>query len=208
METYILDTNLLFNMEANMGLGDTSKDIMTSLTSALKKAKTDKKISAVMAPRIVEEIKSFFENPAEEQFLNDFLSEVTVKSPSLTELSISAQVMADYIEESRERGYRGMNVGEEEIAHAGAMFMGTESLPKKEFQMTIGKTVKNFRDRYRNATRTGFIDSLADFDLIMLAKEQNGYLVSTDEGVIRWGRMLGVKEVGPVVFGKKIQEYL
>jgi hypothetical protein len=207
METYILDTNLLFNMEAHMGLGETSKDIMASLTEGLKKA-TRENLMVMAPPRIIEEIKSFFEKPDEEKFLNDFLSEITVKSPSLTEATISAQVMALYIEESRERGYRGMNVGEEEIAHAGAMFMGTESLPKKEFQITIGKTIKNFRDRYRNATRTGFIDSLADFDLIMLAKEQNGFLVSTDEGVIRWGRMLGVKEVAPTVFGKKIQAYL
>ncbi len=208
METYILDTNLLFNMEAHMGIGDTSKAIVTSLTASLKNAKKDKKLVAVMPPRIVEEIKSFFENPDEEQFLNDFLSEITIKSPSLTETSISAQIMASYIEESRERAYRGMNVGEEEITNAGAMFMGKEALPKKEFQITIGKTIKNFRDRYRNATRTGFIDSLADFDLIMLAKEQNGYLVSTDEGVILWGRMLGVKEVAPAVFGKTIQVYL
>ncbi len=208
MERYILDTNLLFNMEAHMGLGDTTKAIMTSLTAGLGNARKDKKLVAMAPPRIIEEIKSFFENPSEEQYLNDFLSEITVKSPSLTETTISAQVMASYIEESRERGYRGMNVGEEEITHAGAMFMGTEALQKKEFQITIGKIIKNFRDRYRNATRTGFIDSLADFDLIMLAKEQNANLVSTDEGVILWGRMLGVKEVGPNVFGKKIQEYL
>lgn len=206
METYILDTNLLFNMEAKMGIGETSKAIMTALTSALKKPGIQ--VSILMPPRIVDEIKSFFENPDDELFLKDFLSEITIKSPSLTEASISAQVMASYIEESRERGYRGMNVGEEEIMHAGEMFMGKESLPKKEFQITIGKTVKSFRDRYRNATRTGFIDSLADFDLIMLAREQNGYLVSTDEGVIRWGRILGVKEIDPAVFGKKIQEYL
>lgn len=208
METYILDTNLLFNMEANMGIGDTSKAIITSLSSSLKNAKKDKKVVAMIPPRIVEEIKSFFENPDGEQFLNNFFSEISIKSPSLTEISISAQIMASYIEESRERGYRGMNVGEEEIMNAGAMFMGKEALPKKEFQITIGKSIKNFRDRYRNATRTGFIDSLADFDLIMLAKEQNGYLVSTDEGVIRWGRMLGVKEVAPAVFGKTIQAYL
>lgn len=206
METYIVDTNLLFNMEAKMGIGDTSKTIMHALTSALKKP--DTQVSIIMPPRIVEEIKSFFENPEEEQFVKEFLSEVTVKSPNLTETTISAQVMASYIEESRERGYRGMSVGEEEITHAGEMFMGKEQLPKKDFQITIGKTIKAFRDRYRNATRTGFVDSLADFDLIMLAKELNGYLVSTDEGVIRWGRMLGVKEMDPQVFGKKIQAYL
>src|SRR3989344_6605271 len=206
METYILDTNLLFNMEAKMGLGETSKAIITLLTSALKKG--NKQVSVLMPPRIVDEIKSFFEDPNDEHFVKEFLSEITVKSPNLTEQTISAQVMAAYIEESRERGNRGMNIGEEEITLAGAMFMGKESLPKKEFQITIGKTIKNFRDRYRNATRTGFIDSLADFDLIMLAREQNGYLVSTDEGVIRWGRMFGVKEIDPSVFGKKIQEYL
>jgi predicted DNA-binding protein (UPF0278 family) len=101
-----------------------------------------------------------------------------------------------------------MKVGEEEMISTGNLFMGKEVLPHKEYQITIGKVIKTFRDRYRNATRTGFLDSKADFELIMLAKETDGYLISTDVGVIKWGRIMGVKEMDSSAFGKMIQEYL
>ncbi|HRN69982.1 MAG TPA: RNA ligase partner protein [Candidatus Woesebacteria bacterium] len=205
METYVLDTNLFFNMEANMGIGNDTETIIRNMTTIIKNSKDNLKF--IMPPRIVEEIKSFFDNP-EQEFLKDFFAEITVKSPNLGELMINAHVIAEYIEESRKRAYRSQDVAEEEIKQAGTMFMGKEALPQKEFQMAIGKIIKNFRSRYRNALRTGFIDSLADFDLIMLAKEQNATLVSTDEGVIQWGRKLGVKEIAPSVLGKKMQAYL
>jgi RNA ligase partner protein len=205
MEMYILDTNLFFNMEAKMGLGNDTESIIRKITDIIKKSKN--KAVFYMPPRIVEEIKSFFENP-DQEFLIEFFSNISIKSPNLSELAINAHVIAEYIEESRVRAYRSQDVAEEEIVHAGEMFMGKEALPHKEFQMAIGKIKKNFRNRYRNALRTGFIDSLADFDLIMLAKELDAYLVSTDEGVIQWGRKLGVKENDPSVLGKKMQEYL
>lgn len=188
-----------------MGIGKDTETIIRNLTKTLKAS--SKEIAVIMPPRIVEEIKSFFEN-SEQEFLKEFFAELTIKSPNLGELMINAHVIAEYIEESRRRAYRSQDVAEEEIKHAGEMFMGKEVLPQKEFQMAIGKVIKNFRGRYRNALRTGFIDSLADFDLIMLAKEQDAFLVSTDEGVIQWGRKLGVKEVAPSVFGKTMQEYL
>lgn len=205
MEHYVLDTNLFFNMEAHMGIGSDTETIIRNMTTIIKNSKDN--ATFIMPPRIIDEIKSFFENP-DQEFLQNFFAAVTVKSPNLGELMINAHVIAEYIEESRKRAYRSQDVAEEEIVQAGQMFMGKEALAQKEFQMAVGKIVKNFRNRYRNALRTGFIDSLADFDLIMLAKEQNATLVSTDEGVILWGRKLGVKEIDPSALGKKMQEYL
>ncbi len=207
MENYIIDTNLFFNMEAKMSIGNDTETIIRNMTKILERSKRENKLIVTMPPRIVDEIKSFFENP-DQQFLIDFFSQIAIKSPSLGDLTISAEIIAQYIEESRLRAYRSQDVAEEEIIKAGEMFMGKEVLPHKEFQMAIGKGIKSFRNRYRNVLRTGFIDSLADFDLIMLAKEQNATLVSTDEGVIQWGRKLGVKEVAPSVLGKMMQEYL
>ena len=74
-------------------------------------------------------------------------------------------------------------------------------LNKKE----MNGLLKKFRERYRNATRAGFLDSVADLDLIMLSLEQDGYLVTTDEGVLNWGRYFGVKEMPSQLFIKHIQ---
>ncbi|MCC7470006.1 MAG: RNA ligase partner protein, partial [Bacteroidetes bacterium] len=159
-----------------------------------------------MPPTIVAEIESFFENP-HQKFLQKFIGNIIVKTPSLSEINISASLIGEIIGETRNRAFRGMKVGEEEISNAASLFMGKEELGKKEFQMAIGQIVTKYRDRYRNATRTGFIDSVADFELIMLARELNGVLISADEGVISWGRKFGVREMQPSVFGKKLLGY-
>lgn len=82
-----------------------------------------------------------------------------------------------------------------------------QSLDKKDFQIKIGAFIKKFRDRYRNATRYGFLDSVADLDVIVLAKELDGTVVSTDEGVIYWARLFGVREALPDVWKKQLSEF-
>ncbi len=203
MEKYVLDTNLLFNMEANLGFGKTTKAVMEGLTEAMKKAKTSKTAEFFMPPRIVDEVLSFFENK-EEVFIKAFLEQVTVKSPDLGKNPVALHFLYELVDDTRKRSYRGLQIAEEEFEDVASQMMGKEVLPKKEFQMTIGKHIKGLRDRYRQATRAGFLDSLADLDLIVLAKEEAAYIVTTDEGVRRWGRLLGVKEMMSDIFARKL----
>ncbi len=206
MKRYIIDTNLFFNMEGSMGLGDTTADIIKTLVRAVEKAPSEE-LEIVVPPTIVQEITSFFDSP-DDPLLKSLFGSLTVKSPGTSEQSVSASIFEQLIEDYRDRAYRAMKVAEEEVIHTAEMFMGKEVLPQKEFQMACGKILTKLRERYRNATRTGTIDSKADFDLIMLAREMDGYLVTTDEGVTYWARLLGVKEMSSSVFGKKMQAYL
>lgn len=204
MEKYILDTNLFFNMEEGIGLGEKTEDVVARLTKLAKQLKKDKQAVFYMAPRIVEEFLSFFENK-EQPFLKEFLAEVVIQSPNINNLSFSAHVFYKLIDDIRGRSYRGLRAGEEEIHAAGVLMQGKGDLNKKDFEIAIGSVVKKFRERYRQATRVGFLDSLADLDLIMLAKELDGVMVTTDEGMLHWGRVFGVKEMPASVFGAKMR---
>ena len=82
--------------------------------------------------------------------------------------------------------------------------LGKKVEGKMNFEIAVGNYIKKFRERYRNATRTGFIDSLADFECIALAKTLDGYLVSTDEGLLSWGRKFGIKEIPAVAWKKRM----
>ena len=206
MNRYIVDTNILFNMEAKMGLGESTQEILQNFVKILSAAHEKGEV-LIMPPAIVHEIESFFDNQ-DGSVLKAFLGFVTVRSPSVCDISISGAIFNTLIDDYRSRAYRGMKVSEEEITKTAEMFMGKEVLPQKEFQITIGKIVTSLRDRYRNATRTGTIDSQADFDLIMIAKESQGALVTTDEGVKLWARKIGVTEMSSQVFGKKMRAYL
>ena len=203
MEKYILDTNLFFNMEADLGLGKKTEEIVVNLTKIVSQLKKEKKAELFMPPSIVSEFLSFFENK-EQLFIKNFLSVITIKSPEKSRINFSSTVFYQLVEEIRKRSYRGLNICEEEIESAGKLMMGEKNLGKKDFQIKIGPFIKNFRSRYRNATRTGFLDSVADLDLIVLTKEQNGYLISSDEGVVSWGRFFGIKEIPSNLFHQKI----
>lgn len=207
MDSYILDTNLFFNMEEGMELGAKTEEVVMTLTKAAKRLKETGQGMFYLGPRVVEEFLSFFEDK-EQPFLREFLASVTIQSPDVGKAAFPAQVFYRLVDDIRGRSYRGLRIGEEEIHKAGTLMQGKAGLSKKEFEMTIGEVVKKYRERYRQATRTGFLDSLADLDSILLAKELNGILVSTDEGVLDWGRVFGVKEMPASVFGAKMRPLL
>src|SRR3989344_1175172 len=207
MENFILDTNLFFNIGAGLEMGRTTEAIVVKLTEVIKKIKKNSKAAFYMPPRIVEEFLSFFEDRNQE-FIKNFLSNINIKSPNPAITDFSSQVFYKLIEDIRNRSYRGLNIAEEEIIKAGETTSGKKFESKKDFQITIGKFIKNFRDRYRNATRTGFLDSVADLDLIVLSKEVDGFLVTRDDGVLSWGRIFGVKEMPASVFQKRLEDLL
>lgn len=207
MEKFILDTNIFFNMEGDLGLGDKTKDVVVNLTKKINSLKKNKKAQFFMPPRVVDEFLSFFENKKQD-FIDGLLSSVTIKSPDIAKVNFPSSVFYKLVEDIRDRSYRGLNVSEEEIKNSGQLMMSGNSLSKKDFEIKIGPVVKKFRERYRNATRTGFLDSVADLDLIVLALEQDGYIVTTDEGVLNWGRIFGAKEIPSNLFIKRLDELL
>lgn len=207
MESFILDTNLFFNIGAGLEMGKNTEEIVVKLTETIKKLKKNSKANFYMPPRIVDEFLSFFEDK-EQGFIKNFLSVVDIKSPNSSGADFSSKIFYQLIEDIRNRSYRGLNIAEEEIIKAGEMTSGKKYESKKDFQIEIGKFIKNFRNRYRNATRTGFLDSVADLDLIVLSKEVNGFLVTSDEGVLSWGRIFGIKEMPASVFQKRLEDLL
>ncbi len=207
MEKYILDTNIFFNMEAHIGLGLTTEEVVKNLTNLINKMKTKKLALFFMSPRNVEEFLSFFEDK-KQTFIQDFLSLITVKSPDKGKMVLSSSLFYELVDDIRQRSYKGLSIGEEEIKKAAILMMGKGNLTKKDFEIQIGTVIKKFRERYRNATRAGFLDSVADLDCILLAKEQEACLVTTDEGLLSWGRLFGVKEILVEVWKKQMNDLL
>jgi RNA ligase partner protein len=174
---------------------------MQSVIAFARRSKSGETAALYMPPRIVDEITGFFDNP-QDDLLKELFSVVTIKAPDSSKIEFPAAVFYRLIDDVRGRSYRGLQIAEEEVEKTAQEFMGRETLPKIQLQKTMGPIVKGLRMRYRNATRNGFLDSVADLDLIVLAKELNGSVVSADEGVLIWARHFGVKETPAPVFGK------
>lgn len=206
MEQFILDANLFFNTEAGFDLGKKTNEIIKNLIYYQKKL--NNKISFLMPPTAVDELLSFFEEKDQTE-VKKFLSLVNVCSPDRNKQTISTAVVYQLIKDVRKRNYQALNLGEEEIIKGAKLTLGlNKNLSKKEFEEKVGLVIKNFRQRFRKTTRFGFIDSITDLDLIVLTKETNGFLVSADEGVIRWARVFGVKEMVPQLFRFRLEHLL
>jgi len=201
MRKFVLDTNLFFNMEPGLGIGKKTQDVIVSLTKHIKKKKEKEQAEFYMPPRVTAELLSFFEDKSQ-AFLIDFLGEIQVKSPDISKITFPADVFYKLIQDVRERSYRGLTIAQEEVEHSAKMMSGEELKDKKEYEIRLGPVIKTLRERYRQATRAGFLDSVADLDLIVLAKEQNAELVTTDEGVIAWARIFGITEMPAQTFGQ------
>lgn len=192
-------------MEPGLGMGKKTEDVVVALTQSMKQMKLSQKAEFFAPPKIVDEFLSFFEDK-NQPFIKEFLSVITVKSPDMHKVNFPAVITSQIVDDVRNRTRRGQIVAEEEIVQAARLMMGKAELGKKEFEIETGSAIKKFRNRYRQATRFGFLDSVADLELIVLAKELDGVLVSTDEGVIHWARIFGVKEMSAPVFGKKMSD--
>src|SRR3990167_8358140 len=170
MDHYVLDTNLFFNMEPGLNMGKKTEDVVMKVTKSVKKLVDDKKGKVFMPPSIVKEFLSFFDDK-EQPFIKDFLTVVTIKTPDITKVDFSASVFYKLVADIRERSYRGLTLSEEELKRALYEHAGHSFESKQDFEKISGKHVKTLRNRYRQATRVGFLDSVEDLDLITLAKE-------------------------------------
>lgn len=201
MNTYIVDTNFFVNMEIKSGFGSTSKDVVQNFVEIARKNIQDGKAQFYISPRIHDELLSFFEG---QPFFNQLLSVLTIKSPEIVDVQFNATVFYQLVDEMRDRSYKGLRVAEEAIEQGARKVLSLTDPSKQEYQQALQDPIKHLRERYRQATRFNFLDSVADLDLIVLTKETNGFLVSSDEGVIRWGRVFGIKEIPASTFKEEL----
>lgn len=203
MNAYVIDTNFFFNLQIESGYGTNPRQILEAVTEVSEALQRSGKGALYMPPKIVEEMETFI-SPSEGYYVR-FMASIQVKSPDISQVSFPGSAFYELIEEIRHRSYRGLQIGEEELANAVKEMKGMGELSHIDYQKAIGKHIATLRDRYRNATRVKFLDSVADLDLIILAKELDATVVSADEGVLIWARKFGVKEVSPHVLKSQLE---
>lgn len=207
MRNYILDTNFFFNLEIKSDFGDNPKEIFVLVAQYSHKLRAAGLAEFYVPPRIIDEIETFIN--LRQDYIQNFLAEVTIKAPDRAKVQLSTEVVYALIQEIRDRSYRGLQVAEEEMGIAVKALQGTDpDVSRPDYQKKIGEHIRKLRDRYRNATRTKFLDSVADLDVIVLAKELDGAVVTADEGVLLWSRACGVREVVPHVLRQELDSLL
>ncbi|HOP30290.1 MAG TPA: RNA ligase partner protein, partial [Spirochaetota bacterium] len=96
--------------------------------------------------------------------------------PDLYSMQFPAAIFHTFISDIRVRINKGLRIAEEAIESS-----------------KTADNIRRIRNEYRAAMRSGIIDSVEDLDVVLLAKEIGGTILSADEGILNMADSLGIE---------------
>ncbi|HJW87806.1 MAG TPA: RNA ligase partner protein [Candidatus Brocadiaceae bacterium] len=176
-ERIIIDTSIFTNPDVYQSFGESPTESLRSFLQIIGKMDGP---TFYMPPSIFQELLNFVEI---KEIPTDLQIRIFQKPPKRYEITVPAFLLYELIEDVRHRIDKGLRLAEEAVR---------ETSPETEPEM-----IANLRKKYRAALREGIIDSKEDVDLILLAKEMDGILISADTGIVKWADKLGIRYIDP-----------
>jgi len=99
-----------------------------------------------------------------------------IRGPDLYSMQFPAAIFHTFISDIRVRINKGLRIAEEAIESS-----------------KTADNIRRIRNEYRAAMRSGIIDSVEDLDVVLLAKEIGGTILSADEGILNMADSLGIE---------------
>ncbi len=165
---FVIDTSLFVNPHARAPFGRTPALAVKGFIRIIKR----RDLEFYIPPSIFRELRNFIP----EAVATELEIYVKRRAPNMYSLYLPAAVLNDFIEDIRLRLNKGLRLAEE---------FAQDNRPDNN------QKLHKLRDKYRDAMRTGLVDSKEDFDLLLLAKELEATLVSSDEGVLKFAEKIG-----------------
>ena len=125
-------------------------------------------------------------------------SVLLIRSPRRHNIMIPGDILYEFIDEVRGRIDRGLRIAEEHTRIAWQS-LNTEDM---------GPLINKLREKYREALRQGILDSREDADVVMLAYELNGAIISADEGLCKWADKVGLIKIDPANLSGYMEELI
>lgn len=199
--TAFTDSTLREYFKAN-SLRDVLKNILERIISATNRLGYEFYIT----PRMLEELRSFLlRNGCEQDDVEQLSLWLIVKSPASLEAKIPAYIMYSYIDELRKRIDKGLRVAEKAVRKAAEK---SRENSVEKLDAVVGPLIRELREEYRLALRHGIVDSTVDFEIVLLAVELEGIIVSSDEGIRQLCDLLGIRVMRPADFYRLIDSRL
>jgi hypothetical protein len=178
MRAFVLDTSVFTNPDVYRHFGETGEGAVEVFLGLARRVQA----RFYMPTSVYEELGQMKDLGA---VAAAFESVVRIRSPRKGALMIPGEVLYEFIEEVRGRIDRGLRIAEELTKMAS-------QTPEAQ---DMGRLINRLRDRYREALRQGILDSREDVDVLLLAYELDGVLVSGDEGMRKWADKVGIQIV-------------
>ncbi len=174
-ECFIIDTSIFTNPDVYVTFGRTPTTALKNFLKLIAKLECP---NFYMPPSIYQELMDFVDI---DKIPKDLQIRIFQKPPMKYEMNVPAFLLYELIEDVRHRIDKGLRVAEQAVRE-----VINENKPD---------TINNLRRKYRSALREGIIDSKEDVDLILLARELDGILVTADKGIMTWADKLGIRYV-------------
>ncbi len=217
MMIFVIDTSGVTDPRLREALNASSLDeVVDKLADLMGIARLKLGMSFYMPPSMFEELKRFLlRNNVRTETINKLVAVLVVKAPDKIRTQIPAIVMSRYVEEIAKRLFKGLRVAEESVRRTARAVARTDKnrndmLSKVQVEKLVGDIIHDLREKYREATRKGVVDTVVDFDAVMLAVELRATMVTNDEGIRRLCEDLGIIVVDPLTFLemlRRFQEY-
>ena len=165
---FVIDTSLFVNPHAREKFGKNPPAAATGFMKMIGKLD----LQLYMPPAIFAETRNFIGG----EKAADLALFVKKRAPNTFALYLPAAVFYDFIEDVRLRVNKGLRLAEE---------FAQDNRPENDEKLA------KLRDKYRDSMRAGILDSKEDFELVLLAKELDAAIVTSDEGVINFANKIG-----------------
>ncbi len=208
-QRFVLDTTAITDTGMRVAEGyETLCESASDILDLIAQARLKLEISCYIPyPSVYTELLSFFKRyGCEREIFVKLDTWLVKKTPNRYEVKIPAEIFHEYINTMRQKINKARKIAEEFMWESTVI--GLKSEKKEDVKDEIGDLISRFRDRYREVMRHGVLDSSPDLDVLLLAKELEAAVVSSDEGIRRWSEQMGLRFVEASKFPRMLREYL
>ena len=164
----VIDTSIFSNPDTRSEFGDETSSAIESFIAISQNAGLD----IFIPTSIFRELSNF----ASEESMTQIRNVSVIRGPDLLSMQFPAVIFHTFISDIRERINKGLRIAEEAIESS-----------------KTADNIRRIRNEYRSAMRSGIIDSVEDLDVVLLAKEIGGAVLSADEGISKMADSLGIE---------------
>ncbi len=207
-EAYVVDTSAFTDPRLREKLGtSTLGETIEAIAELLAKARARLGLELYIPPTTAQELRRFLlRNDVSRDIVDKVISVLTIRSPNLYGIKLPAIILSNWIKELRTRITKGLRVAEDMIRKS--IRRGYEARAENELDEIMAESIHDLREKYREATRKGIVDTDVDLDVIVLALELGAEVVTNDEGIMKMCRELGVRYIDPISFINRLEMML
>lgn len=164
----VMDTSVFVNPETMELFGDSVGSAIDGFLNICRRFSME----IYMPLSIFRELSTF----APPDIIKTLRTRAVVRAPDLYNMQVPAATFHTFVRELRQRVNKGLQIAEKAIK--------SDDVPEN---------VRWVRQHYREALRSGIVDSVEDLEVVLLAREVSGFILTADQGIANMADSFGIE---------------